>query len=122
MSSAQLSIQSIWLSSYLENIRHGWNALYEHGLFCWSIEDEENKLDKTGTRWFDKAGNWESLFSSWERTVIIYLGAAAMYFIGKKLKKKHQLKPDVRETLYDEINFWLRTIRCQCYKILFFRH
>ena len=122
MSSAQLSIQSIWLSSYLENIRHGWNAWYEHGLFCRSIEDEENKLNKIGTRWFDKAGNWESLFSSWERTVIIYLGAAAMYFIGKKLKKKHQLKPDVRETLYDEINFWLRTIRCQCCKTLFFRH
>lgn len=64
-------------------------------------------------RWFDKAGNWESLFSSWERTFIIHVGAAAMYFIGKKLKKKYQLKPEVRESLYDEINFWLKTIRAK---------
>ena len=64
-------------------------------------------------KWFDKAGNWENLFSSWERSFIIYVGAAAMYMIGKKLQKKHQLKPDVRESLYDEINVWLKAIRAK---------
>lgn len=64
-------------------------------------------------QWFDKTGNWENFFSTWERTFIIYVGAAAMYLIGKKLKKKHQLKPDVRESLYDEINRWMKTIRAK---------
>jgi hypothetical protein len=44
-------------------------------------------------RWFDKAGNWESLFSSWERSLVIYTGAFVMWMVGKKLKKRHQLKP-----------------------------
>lgn len=62
-------------------------------------------------RWFDKAGNWESLFSSWERTLVIYTGAFVMWMVARKLKKRHQLKPDVRQSLYDEINFWLKTIK-----------
>jgi len=44
-------------------------------------------------RWFDKAGNWESLFSSWERTLVIYTGAFVMWMVARKLKKRHQLKP-----------------------------
>jgi microsomal prostaglandin-E synthase 2 len=35
----------------------------------------------------------------------------AMWLIGKKLKKKHRLKDDVRQSLYDETNNWLRAIR-----------
>ena len=34
-----------------------------------------------------------------------------MWLIGKKLKKRHQLKPDVRQSLYDEVNFWLKAIK-----------
>lgn len=39
-------------------------------------------------RWFDKAGEWEKYFSSWERNFIIYLGATVMYLLGKRLKYK----------------------------------
>jgi hypothetical protein len=43
-------------------------------------------------RWFDEAGGWPDLFSVWERYLVIYVGAAAMWLIAKKLKKRHQLK------------------------------
>jgi len=59
-------------------------------------------------RWFSKFGNWEENFPTWERVFVVYVGAAAMYFIGKRLKKKHSLKPDVRQSLYDSCNEWLR--------------
>jgi microsomal prostaglandin-E synthase 2 len=42
-------------------------------------------------RWFDKAGNWDKIFSDWERAVIVYVGAFAMWIIGRRLKKKHQV-------------------------------
>lgn len=34
-----------------------------------------------------------------------------MWLIGKRLKKRHRLKDDVRQSLYDEANYWLRAIR-----------
>ncbi len=45
--------------------------------------------------WFDKAGDWDQHFSSWERYLVIYLGAFVMWIIGKRLKKRHNLKDDV---------------------------
>ena len=39
-------------------------------------------------RYFDRVGEWEQHFSAFERKVIIYVGATAMYFVGKMLKKK----------------------------------
>ena len=33
-----------------------------------------------------------------------------MYLIGKKLKKKHRLQQDVRTSLYDSCNRWLKAI------------
>ena len=39
-------------------------------------------------KWFEEAGNWQSIFSSYERSAIIYIGSLAMYFLGKSLKKK----------------------------------
>jgi len=59
-------------------------------------------------RWFSKFGNWEENFPTLERIIAVYVGALAMYFIGKRLKKKHALKPDVRESLYDACNEWMR--------------
>lgn len=47
----------------------------------------------------------------WERLIIINIGAIAMWFISKRLKKRHNLKDDVRQSLYDEINKWLYAIK-----------
>lgn len=60
---------------------------------------------------FDKNGDWARIFSSWERQLVIYVGAAAMYMIGKRLKKRHHLLEDVRQSLYQEVNFFLKTVR-----------
>lgn len=34
-----------------------------------------------------------------------------MYLIGKRLKKRHNLKDDVRQSLYDECNNWTKALR-----------
>ena len=39
-------------------------------------------------RWFNETGEWEKHFSAWERYLVIYVGAAAMWIIGKRLKVK----------------------------------
>jgi len=64
-------------------------------------------------QWFNEVGEWEKHFSAWERFVVVYIGAAAMWIIGKKLKKRHGLKPDVRQSLYDETNIWLKAIKAK---------
>ncbi|XP_034254866.1 prostaglandin E synthase 2 [Thrips palmi] len=61
--------------------------------------------------WFSEVGEWDRLFPSWERNLIVYAGAYAMWLIGKRLKKRHLLKDDVRISLYDELNFWLRNLK-----------
>merc|ERR1712117_687624 len=40
-------------------------------------------------QWFDTAGDWANHFSTWERYLVIYVGAAAMWLIGKRLKYKY---------------------------------
>ncbi|EFN73810.1 Prostaglandin E synthase 2 [Camponotus floridanus] len=61
--------------------------------------------------WFSEVGKWEEYFPLWERMLIVNVGATAMWLIGKRLKKRHRLKDDVRQSLYDEVNYWLRAIR-----------
>lgn len=61
--------------------------------------------------WFSEVGEWDRLFPSWERALVIYVGAYAMYFIGKKLKKRHGLKDNVRESLYDECRTWINEVK-----------
>ncbi|CAG9761507.1 unnamed protein product [Ceutorhynchus assimilis] len=60
--------------------------------------------------WFSEVGEWEANFPTWERNLIIYVGASAMYLIGKRLKKRHNLKEDVRQSLYDECTSWVREV------------
>jgi len=60
---------------------------------------------------FDKNGDWERIFSYWERQLVIYVGAAAMYMIGKRLKKRHNLLDDVRQSLYNEVNHFMKTVK-----------
>jgi len=62
-------------------------------------------------RWFSKAANWENLFSWWELSLVIYVGAAAMWAISKRLKKRHNIKEDARHSLYDECNFWMKSLK-----------
>ncbi|KAG7202393.1 hypothetical protein KM043_018709 [Ampulex compressa] len=64
-------------------------------------------------QWFSQTGKWEEYFPLWERLVIINVGAIAMWLIGKRLKKRHQLKDDVRQSLYDEVNNWLHEINAR---------
>lgn len=35
-----------------------------------------------------KIGNWEQHFATWERLLVVYVGSAAMYLIGKNLKRR----------------------------------
>jgi len=62
-------------------------------------------------QWFDEVGKWPELFQAWERYLVIYFGALVMYVIGGRLKKRHNLKDDVRESLYDECNLWMKTLK-----------
>lgn len=59
---------------------------------------------------FSNVGEWERLFPAWERLLVIYAGATAMYFVGKRLTKRHNLKTDVRQSLYDSCNHWIKAI------------
>nr|CAG4637130.1 EOG090X08KD [Ceriodaphnia reticulata] len=59
---------------------------------------------------FSKKGDWERIFPSWERQMVIYVGAAVMYFIGKRLKKRHNLMDDARQSLYNEVNYFLKVV------------
>lgn len=59
---------------------------------------------------FSVMGSWDKHFSYFERMTAIYLGSAAMWMIGKRLKKKYALKDDVRESLYDNCRLWLKAI------------
>lgn len=61
-------------------------------------------------KWFSKNGDWPTVFPAYERLFIEYVGALVMYFVGKKLKNKHNLKMDVRESLYDACDEWIRAI------------
>ncbi|XP_067003253.1 prostaglandin E synthase 2 [Anabrus simplex] len=68
--------------------------------------------------WFSEVGEWDKHFPAWERFMIVYVGAVAMWLISKRLKKRHSLKDDVRQSLYDECNVWLRTLKKQGTKYL----
>jgi len=48
-------------------------------------------------------------FSTMERATGKYFGAAAMYFIGKRLKKRHNIT-DERTALYDAAEEWVKAL------------
>lgn len=55
---------------------------------------------------FAESGEWDQLFPRWERNLMVGVGATAMFFIGKRLKKRHNLDDDVRQHIYDACNKW----------------
>lgn len=67
-------------------------------------------------KWFNEAGNWEDNFNTFERLTVIYLGALAMYFVGEKLRKRHNLKEDVRQSMYDLANEWKSAVGTQNFR------
>lgn len=56
--------------------------------------------------WFSKTGEWDTTFPRWERNLMVYVGAAAMWAISKRLKKRHNLTDDVRWHLYGACDNW----------------
>lgn len=61
------------------------------------------------------AGN----FSFFERMTGKYVGAAAMYFVSKKLKKKHNII-DERATLYEAAETWVEALKGREFLGLFY--
>ncbi|XP_075990878.1 prostaglandin E synthase Su(P) [Anticarsia gemmatalis] len=61
-------------------------------------------------QWFEQAGGWRQFFPAWECALMVYVGAAAMWMISKRLKTRHNIKEDARESLYDAVNEWLSAI------------
>ena len=56
--------------------------------------------------YISSAGN----FSRFERLAAKYVGALSMFLISKRLKRRYQLKEDVRESLYECCNEWTRAL------------
>uniref|UniRef100_G3MNU3 Prostaglandin E synthase 2 n=1 Tax=Amblyomma maculatum TaxID=34609 RepID=G3MNU3_AMBMU len=63
--------------------------------------------------YFSEVGEWERNFPTWERLLVVYVGAAAMYFVAKRLKKRHNLKEDVRESFRDACRQWIAAVGTQ---------
>lgn len=57
-------------------------------------------------KWFSEFSNYDGVFPWYEKLVVINIGSLAMYIIGKRLKKRHALKDDVRQSLYDAARTW----------------
>ncbi|XP_063545891.1 prostaglandin E synthase 2 [Cydia strobilella] len=69
-------------------------------------------------KWFEVAGRWRESFPAWECALMVYGGAAAMWVIAKRLKTRHHIKDDVRQSLYDAANDWMGAIRKKGTKFL----
>lgn len=39
-------------------------------------------------KWFEEAGGWRQKFPDWECVLMVYVGAAAMWLIAKRLKAR----------------------------------
>ncbi|XP_044161574.1 prostaglandin E synthase 2 [Bufo gargarizans] len=52
----------------------------------------------------------EGNFGSVEGIFAKYVGATAMFFIGKRLKSRHNLQDDVRQDLYKAANTWVAAV------------
>uniref|UniRef100_A0A8B9ER84 Prostaglandin E synthase 2 n=1 Tax=Anser cygnoides TaxID=8845 RepID=A0A8B9ER84_ANSCY len=52
----------------------------------------------------------EGKFGTVEGFFAKYMGAIAMFFISKRLKKRHHLRDDVRQDLYEAVDEWVKAI------------
>lgn len=60
----------------------------------------------TSFDYISTAGN----FGKIERLAAKYFGAVSMYIISKLLKRRYQLKDDVRLSLYEHCNEWMAAL------------
>ncbi|XP_055387173.1 prostaglandin E synthase 2 [Condylostylus longicornis] len=56
--------------------------------------------------WFSDAGEWSIHFPKWERDLMVYVGAVAMWILSKRLKTRYGLDDDVRSHIYDALDKW----------------
>lgn len=61
--------------------------------------------------WFSEAGEWSVHFPKWERDLMVYAGATAMWLIGGMLKKRYGLSDDVRSHIYDALDKWTNELK-----------
>ena len=61
-------------------------------------------------RWFSQAGDWEQIFPWYQRWIIVYVGAVVMRVVAERLKTKHKLNSDVRLSLYECANEWVKAV------------
>ncbi|KAH3849781.1 prostaglandin E synthase 2-like [Dreissena polymorpha] len=59
---------------------------------------------------FSDWGEWEKNFSTPTRLFVVYAGAVAMYFIGRIVKKRHNIKDNSRESLYEACDTWMEAV------------
>ncbi|KAL4237117.1 hypothetical protein ACF0H5_005498 [Mactra antiquata] len=59
---------------------------------------------------FSEWGEWDKNFSKFQQFFVVYVGALAMFFIGKLVKKRHNIKEDPRESLYDACDEWMEAV------------
>ncbi|XP_074702007.1 prostaglandin E synthase 2 isoform X3 [Strix aluco] len=52
----------------------------------------------------------EGKFGTVEGFFAKYMGAVAMFFVSKRLKKRHHLQDNVREDLYEAVNEWVTAV------------
>lgn len=60
-------------------------------------------------RYFDQVGQWDKIFSWFDRMIVIYLGAFVMRLVAVKLKKQHELDDDVRAELNNSVNRFVKS-------------
>ncbi|KAH9514530.1 Prostaglandin E synthase 2 [Bulinus truncatus] len=60
--------------------------------------------------YFSVVGEWEQNFTALERYIVIYVGSAVMYVMGKILKTKYKLNDDVRISLYEACDEWVKAV------------
>lgn len=68
--------------------------------------------------WFASISGWDEFFPRWERNLMVYVGATAMYLISKRLKKRHHLHDDVRLDMYAACNSWTEELNRRKSKFL----
>lgn len=61
-------------------------------------------------RWFSQAGDWEQIFPWYQRWIIVYVGAVVMRVVAERLKTKHKLNSNVRLSLYECANEWVKAV------------
>ncbi|GMR33858.1 hypothetical protein PMAYCL1PPCAC_04053, partial [Pristionchus mayeri] len=60
-------------------------------------------------QWFQEVGDWHRTFPSWERCLAVYCGAAAMWGLSKRLKKRHNID-DERAAMKEACDKWMAAL------------